>query len=76
MAIFRIKFLATACSTRRASPMMPSSGSIRMRRRAGKRGSLGAGLRASSVRGVQDQSIVRSVDVNFYNVGSAAIRRR
>ena len=45
-------------------------------RRAEKRGSLGAGLRASSVRGVRGQRIVRSVDVNFYNAGSAAIRRR
>ena len=41
-----------------------------------KRGSLGAGLRASSVRGVRDQSIVRSVDVNCYNAGGAAIRHR
>src|SRR3954451_24167887 len=56
--------------------MMPSNGSIQMRKRAEKRGSLGVGLRASSVRGVQGQSIVRSEDVNFYNAGSAAIRHR
>ena len=31
---------------------------------------------ARIVRGVRGQSIVRSVDVNFYNAGSAAIRRR
>ena len=30
--------------------------------------------RASSVRGVRGQTIVRSEDVNFYNAGSAAIR--
>ena len=29
-----------------------------------------------SVRGVRGQGIVRSADVNFYNVDSAAIRRR
>ena len=51
-------------------------GSIRMRRRAGKRGSPGVGLRASSVRGVRGQRIVRSVGVNCCNAGSAAIRRR
>src|SRR4051812_8222235 len=51
--------------------MMPSSGSIRMSRRAGKRGSLGAGLRASSVRGVRRHSIVRSVGVNCCNADSA-----
>ena len=56
--------------------MMPSNGSIRMRKRAEKRGLPGARLRASSVRGVQGQRIVPSVDVNFYNVDSAAIRRR
>jgi hypothetical protein len=52
--------------------MMPSNGSIRMRKRAEKRGSLGVGLRASSVRGVRRQSIVRSGGVNFYNADSAA----
>ena len=46
-----------------------------MRRRAEKRGSLGAGLRASSVRGVRGQRIVRSVGVNCCNADGAAIRR-
>ena len=41
-----------------------------------KRGSRGAGLRASSVRGVRGQIIVRSVDVNCCNADSAAIRPR
>src|SRR3954447_3773170 len=68
--------LATACSTRRASRMMPSNGSIRMRRHAEKRGLPGAGLRASSVRDAQDQSIVRSVSVNCCNADSAVIRHR
>src|SRR6478736_7350604 len=73
--IFRInQCLATACNTRRASRMMPLNGSIRMRKRAEKRGLPGAGLRASSVRDVRGQSIVRSVGVNFYNADSAAIR--
>ena len=36
--------------------MMPSNGSIRMRRRAGKRGSPGAGPRASSVRDARRQA--------------------
>ena len=49
---------------------------LRMKRRAEKRGSRGAGLRASSVRGVRGQRIVRSVGVNCCNAGSAAIRRR
>src|SRR5215210_2833897 len=49
---------------------MPSSGSIRMKRRAEKRGSPGAGLRASSVRGVRGQRIVRSVNVNCCNAGN------
>jgi hypothetical protein len=53
-----------------------SSGSIRMKRRAEKRGSRGAGLRASSVRGVRGQRIVRSVNVNCCNADNAAIRRR
>ena len=46
------------------------------RRRAGKRGLPGAGLRASSVRDVRSPSLVRSGGVNFYNADSAAIRRR
>ena len=52
------------------------NGSIRMRRRAGKRGSPGAGLRASSVRDVRHHSIVRSVSVNCCNADSAATRHR
>ena len=56
--------------------MMPSNGSIRMRRHAGKRGSPGAGLRASSVRGVRGQRIARSAGVNCCNADSAAIRHR
>ena len=56
--------------------MMPLNGSIRMRMRAGEHGLLGASLRASSVRGVRGQSIVRSVDVNFYNADGAVIRHR
>jgi PAS domain S-box-containing protein len=49
--------LANACSTRRASRMMRSSSVIPTRRHAGRHGSPGAGLRASSVRGAQRQSI-------------------
>src|SRR5712675_3689393 len=66
--------LATVSSTRRASRMMPSSGFIRTRRPVAKRGSLGAGLRASSVRGARCQNIARSATVNCCNAGTAVTR--
>ena len=53
--------------------MMPSNGFIRTRRPAAGRGLPGAGLRASSVRGAQRQSIARSAIVNCCN--AAAVER-
>ena len=75
---FKRRFMSTAIAynTRRASRMMRSNSAIRMRGRAARRGSPGAGLRASSVRGAQPQSIARSATVNCCNAGAAAIRHR
>src|ERR1700756_5770623 len=73
--IFRAKrCLATACSTRRASRMMGSSSVIRTRRPAARRGSPGAGRRASSVHGARGQSIARSRAVNCCSAGAAGTR--
>ena len=49
---------------------------ILTRRRAGRRGSPGAGQRASSFSGAEPQSIARSASVNCCNAGAAAIRHR
>jgi hypothetical protein len=43
---------------------------------AARHGSLGAGLRASSVRGAQRQNIARSAIVNCCNAGDVGIRHR
>ena len=60
----------------KASRMMPSNGFIRTRGLAAGRGLPGAGLRASSVRGAQHQSIARSAIVNCCNAGAVGIRHR
>jgi hypothetical protein len=49
---------------------------IRTRGPAAGRGLPGAGLRASSVRGAQHQSIARSAIVNCCNAGAVGIRHR
>ena len=56
--------------------MMRSNSAIQMRRRAGRRGLPGAGLRASSVRGAHRQSIPRSGTVNCFNAGDAVTKHR
>ncbi len=57
-------------------PTMPSKSFTRMRRPAGKPGSLGDGLRASSARDAEQQSIARSATVDCCNAEAAATKHR